>query len=170
MAARQSLWTPPKEAEPGLWNPGAPKLWSPRERSQSTSTVSSVFSASNADGRIRYPGRRFAQIVKLKPEYIGKYKESHAAVWPEVAKQIKECNIQDYSIFHDPGTGILFASFKYVGYDYEGDMEKMRENPKVREWWKMTDGFQESMVPGAKNSESGEPSWWKPVEEVFYQA
>lgn len=47
------------------------------------------------------------------------------------------------SIFHDPGTGILFASFKYVGFDYAGDMERMRENPKVREWWAMTDGFQE---------------------------
>lgn len=98
MAARQ-LWTPPKEAEAGLWNPGAPRLWSPRERSQSTSTVSSVFSASNADGRIRYSGRRFAQIIKLKAEYVDKYREVHAAVWPEVAKQIKECNIQDCTPF-----------------------------------------------------------------------
>ena len=72
------------------------------------------------------------------------------------------------SIFHDPGTGILFASFKYVGYDYAGDMERMKENPKVREWWKMTDGMQETLVPGAKDSESGEPSWWRSVEEVFY--
>lgn len=110
MAARQSLWTPPKEAEPGLWNPGAPKLWSPRERSQSTSTVSSVFSASNADGRIRYPGRRFAQIVKLKPECIAKYKECHAAVWPEVAKQIKECNIQDCMSSH-PSVNQLFSCY-----------------------------------------------------------
>ncbi|KAJ2973896.1 hypothetical protein NUW58_g8826 [Xylaria curta] len=73
-----------------------------------------------------------------------------------------------HSIFHDPGTGILFASFKYVGFDYAGDMERMRENPKVREWWAMTDGFQESLVPGAKNSESGDPAWWREVEEVFY--
>lgn len=49
-------------------------------------------------------------------------------------------------------------------------MERMSENPKVREWWKMTDGFQESMVPGATSSEAGEPAWWKPLEEVFYQA
>ncbi|KAK3695521.1 rhamnose mutarotase [Podospora appendiculata] len=118
----------------------------------------------------KYPGRRYAQIVKLKPEYVEKYKEVHAAVWPEVLKQIQDCNIQDYSIFHDPGTGILFANFKYTGSDFDGDMEKMRENPKVREWWKMTDGFQESMVPGAKDSESGTPAWWKPVEEVFYAA
>ncbi|OLN86146.1 L-rhamnose mutarotase [Colletotrichum chlorophyti] len=118
--------------------------------------------------RQRNPGRRFAQIVKLKPEFLDKYKEVHANVWPEVLKQIKECNIVDYSIFHDPESRILFASFKYVGYDYAGDMEKMKENPKVREWWAMTDGWQESLVPGAVSSEAGEPSWWKPVEEVFY--
>jgi L-rhamnose mutarotase len=74
------------------------------------------------------------------------------------------------SIFHDPETGILFANFKYVGNDYEGDMERMRQNPKVQEWWRMTDGMQESLVLGAKDSESGEPSWWKPIEEVFYNA
>lgn len=72
------------------------------------------------------------------------------------------------SIFHDEATGILFTSFKYVGYNWEGDMEKMRENPKVREWWRMTDGYQESMVPGAVSSEAVEPSWWKGLEEVFY--
>ncbi|KAI1276309.1 DUF718-domain-containing protein [Xylaria sp. FL0933] len=113
-------------------------------------------------------GKRIAQIVKLKPEFVDKYKEVHAAVWPEVLRQIKVCNIRDYSIFHDPGTGILFASFKYVGFDYAGDMERMRENPKVREWWAMTDGFQESLIPGAKNSESGDPAWWRELEEVFY--
>jgi L-rhamnose mutarotase len=47
-------------------------------------------------------------------------------------------------------------------------MERMRESPKLREWWAMTDGWQESMVPGAKSTESGDPSWWKPVEEVFH--
>lgn len=49
-------------------------------------------------------------------------------------------------------------------------VEKMRENPKVQEWWKMTDSFQESFVPGAKSSYGGEgePSWWKGIEEVFY--
>lgn len=118
----------------------------------------------------RNPGRRFAQIVKLKPEYIDKYKECHAAVWPEVLKQIKECNITNYSIFHDPGTNILFAYFTYVGYDWAGDQDRMRENPKVREWWAMTDGYQDSLVEGATKSEAEPPApgWWKPVEEVFY--
>lgn len=38
---------------------------------------------------------RRRQIVKLKPEYYDKYKEVHAAVWPEVLRQIKACNIVD---------------------------------------------------------------------------
>ncbi|KAK4096572.1 DUF718-domain-containing protein [Parathielavia hyrcaniae] len=121
-----------------------------------------------AEPKAQYPGRRFAQIVKLKPDSVDEYKKVHAAVWPEVLKQVRDCNIVDYSIFHDPETCILFASFKYIGDDYAKDMECMRENPKVREWWRMTDGMQESMVLGAKNSESAEPGWWRPVEEVFY--
>ena len=49
-------------------------------------------------------------------------------------------------------------------------MERMRENPKVREWWAMTDGWQESLVPGATKSEAEPPApgWWKPIEEVVY--
>jgi L-rhamnose mutarotase len=42
-----------------------------------------------------YPGRRFAQIIKLRPECVAEYKKVHAAVWPEVLKQIKDCNIVD---------------------------------------------------------------------------
>lgn len=72
------------------------------------------------------------------------------------------------SIFYDDKSHVLFASFKYVGSDYKADMARMAENPRVREWWRMTDAWQESLVPGAVSSEAGEPSWWKPVEEVFY--
>ncbi|KAI6716676.1 hypothetical protein PZA11_006920 [Diplocarpon coronariae] len=118
--------------------------------------------------RLKNQGKRVAQIVKLKKEYVEEYRECHAKVWPEVLKQIKDSNIEDYSIFHDPDTGILFASFKYIGYNWAGDMERMKDNPKVQEWWRMTDSFQESFVPGAKNSYDGEPPWWKGVEEVFY--
>jgi hypothetical protein len=45
--------------------------------------------------KLKHQGRRVAQIVKLKPECVEKYKECHAKVWPEVLKQIKECNIED---------------------------------------------------------------------------
>ncbi|KAJ4417600.1 hypothetical protein N0V82_006073 [Gnomoniopsis sp. IMI 355080] len=145
-------------------------LWQKPPVSPVSAHIPNASPLSPAEARVKNPGKRYAQIVKLKPEHYDEYKKVHAAVWPEVAKQIKNCNIIDYSIFYDDQSNVLFATFKYVGYDYEGDMERMRDNPKVREWWKMTDEFQESLVAGAQSSESGEPSWWKPLEEVFYQA
>ena len=48
-------------------------------------------------------------------------------------------------------------------------MELMRSNEKVREWWAMTDGMQESFVSGALGSAEG-PGWWVGCEEVFYEA
>lgn len=133
-----------------------------------TAGYGAPYSSARDSHRRKNPGRRFGQIIKLKPECVKQYKEVHAAVWPEVLKQIKASNIEDYSIYHDPELGILFATFKYIGYDFAGDMERMRDNPRVREWWAMTDSFQESMVPGATSSESGDPTWWKNVEEVFH--
>lgn len=63
-------------------------------------------------------------------------------------------------------------------------MKRMSENPKVREWWAMTDGMQvcifrlcfgcldadsaqESPISGALSSAEG-PGWWKVLEEVFH--
>ncbi|KAL7275381.1 hypothetical protein RUND412_001659 [Rhizina undulata] len=110
--------------------------------------------------------RRIAQIVYLRPEKVAAYKECHAKVWPEVLAQIRDCGIRDYSIFYD-NDRTLFATFKYIGDDYEKDMEKMRENKKVQEWWEMTDGMQESPIEGAVGSKDG-PGWWKVLDEVFY--
>lgn len=45
------------------------------------------------------------------------------------------------SIFFD-NDRTIFATFKYVGDDFDGDMAKMKANPKVSEWWAMTDGMQ----------------------------
>jgi len=144
-------------------------MWAGTSSSNPASpTAAQSPSTSTPNYRLKSQGKRVAQIVKLKPERVEEYKKCHAKVWPEVLKQIKDCNIEDYSIYHDPDTSILFASFKYVGYNYAGDMERMRDNPKVQEWWRMTDSMQESFVPGAKSSYHGEPAWWKGVEEVFY--
>ncbi|KAH7058622.1 rhamnose mutarotase [Macrophomina phaseolina] len=111
--------------------------------------------------------RRIGQFVYLKPECLEEYKKCHAAVWPEVLEQIKDSNIVDYSIFFtDEPRPMLFASFKWVGEDWDADMARMSANKKVQEWWAMTDGMQESPLPGAKGSAAG--PWWKAAEEVFY--
>ncbi|OAR04797.1 hypothetical protein LLEC1_03249, partial [Akanthomyces lecanii] len=93
--------------------------------------------------------RRFGQVIRLKPDCVGQYKACHAKAWPEVLKQIKDSNIEDYSIWYDEKNGLLFASMKYVGSDFEADMRRMAENPNVREWWKLTDSYQESLVDDA---------------------
>ena len=56
-----------------------------------------------------------AQIVKLKPEFVEKYKECHAKVWPEVLKQIKDCNIEDCE--SDPFIGPCNAAILYCVED-----------------------------------------------------
>lgn len=66
--------------------------------------------------------KRVAQVIRVKEEYLEKYKELHANPWPEVNEMIKKCNIQNYSIYYRDG--YLFSYFEYVGDDYEEDMKK----------------------------------------------
>jgi len=104
--------------------------------------------------------KRFAQLIKVKPEKLDYYKELHANPWPCVLENIHECNIRNYSIFITPDL-YLFAYFEYVGNSFEEDMKKMAEDECTQKWWKETDPCQESL-----SNESGE--WWLNLEEVFH--
>ena len=71
-------------------------MWAGTSSSNPTSPTSPTTpAASKPTYRLKNQGRRVAQIVKLKPEFVEKYKECHAKVWPEVLKQIKDSNIED---------------------------------------------------------------------------
>lgn len=131
--------------------------------------------------------RRVGQWLYLRPECIDEYKKCHAAVWPAVLEQIRDSNIKDCIIplaLNCDGGALsdlqpdsiylsltprptLFSSFKYVGNNFNEDMKRMAANPKVQEWWQMTDRMQESPVEGAVGSAKG-PGWWGKTEEVFY--
>jgi len=112
------------------------------------------------------PVLRIGQSIRLKPEYAEEYIKIHADVWPPVLKRISDSHIHDYSIFYDRESGILFATFKYTGDDFEGDMKKSADDPDTQRWWKVTDAMQESLNPGAKSSFDG--GWWRVLEEVFH--
>lgn len=43
--------------------------------------------------------QRYGQIIKIKKEKIQKYKNLHAKPYERVCEMIKECNIQNYSIY-----------------------------------------------------------------------
>ena len=104
--------------------------------------------------------KRFGQRIGVDPQMLDKYKEYHAAVWPEVLEMIKKCNISNYSIYHKDG--MLFAYFEYTGNDFDADMAKMAADPKTNEWWDVMNPMQKPLA----TRKEGE--WWANMEEVFH--
>lgn len=104
--------------------------------------------------------RRFGMVIKLRPEKVEEYKRLHQSVWPEVLKTIKDCHIQNYTIFYKDG--YLFSYYEYTGTDYEGDMRKMAEDSVTQKWWTLCKPCQEPL----ETRREGE--WWAEMEEVFH--
>ena len=104
--------------------------------------------------------KRLGQVIKVRPEKLEEYKRLHAAVWPDILKLIRECNIQNYSIFYKDG--LLFAYFEYVGDDFDADMARMAADPTTQEWWDIMMPMQEPVATRA------EGEWWANMEEVFH--
>ena len=73
---------------------------------------------------------------------------------------IKECNIQNFSIFYRDE--YLFSYFEYTGDDFEADMDKMYCDPETQRWLKETDPCQQPV----KTADQGE--WWAAMEEIFH--
>lgn len=104
--------------------------------------------------------RRFAAVVRLRPEHEAAYRRLHAQVWPEVLAQIRRSNIRNYSIFLRDG--LLFSYYEYVGADHAADLAAMAADPHTQRWWRLTDPCQQpvdSAAPGER---------WAPMTEVFH--
>ncbi len=99
-------------------------------------------------------------VLRVKPEATERYKQYHAAVWPEVLAKIADCGIRNYSIYFKDG--FLFSYFEYVGGDFATDMAKMAADPKTQEWWAIMEPMQDPL-PTRKPGE-----WWADMEEVFH--
>jgi L-rhamnose mutarotase len=109
--------------------------------------------------------KRYASITGLKPDSIKAYKDLHAHAWPAVLKKIKECNIQNYSIYikQIDGKPYLFSYFEYVGDDFNTDMQKMAADTTTQRWWKRTDPTQLPLPDAAAKGKI-----WSDMEEVFH--
>ncbi|MBV8551645.1 MAG: L-rhamnose mutarotase [Acidobacteriaceae bacterium] len=99
-------------------------------------------------------------VLRIRPEYIDEYKKYHAAVWPDILRTIRECNIRNYSIFLKDD--LLFAYMEYHGTDRKADWAKMAADPKTQEWWAIMEPMQ---APLATRKEG---EWWAEMEEVFH--
>jgi len=110
--------------------------------------------------------KRICQVIKLKPEFKEEYIDIHSKVWPSVLSALERHHVYDYSIHYLEPMGLLIATFKYNGSNFEEDMKFIGEDQETQRWWRLTDRMQESLVLGAKGSGQVIP-WWIAAEEVF---
>ncbi|MFC8235685.1 L-rhamnose mutarotase [Streptomyces sp. NPDC057284] len=104
--------------------------------------------------------KRFAAVIRLRPEKESAYRELHAAAWPGVLAALKRANIGNYSIFLRDG--LLFSYLEYTGTDYAADTAAIAADPVSRDWWAVTDPCQQPLGSVA------EGQWWAPAEEIFH--
>ncbi len=106
--------------------------------------------------------QRMGMVIKLKADRVAEYKRLHAAVWPEILAKISECNITNYSIYLKEPENLLFGYWEYLGSDFEADAQRMADDPRTQEWWKVCMPCQEPLA----TRKEGE--WWAMMEEVFH--
>ena len=109
--------------------------------------------------------KRYGSMIGLRPDKIEEYRRLHAAVWPEILSNIKECHMSSYSIvLHQlpEGNHYLFSYLEYTGVDIKADSARMAANPKVQDWWALCKPCQEPL------SNRAEGDWRSNLEEVFH--
>jgi L-rhamnose mutarotase len=109
--------------------------------------------------------KRYGMVIGLQPDKVEEYKRLHAAVWPDVLKQIAQCHIQNYSIYLrtlGDGRPYLFSYFEYAGDDFTADMARMAADPTTKRWWACCKPCQQPL------SDRAPDEWWSGMEEVFH--
>src|ERR1043165_10207031 len=73
---------------------------------------------------------RMAFRLRLKPDAIDEYEQSHRQVWPELLAKIKEVGISDYSIFRREQDLVLCLSVD----DFDKAWDELDRDPVNRRW------------------------------------
>ena len=76
---------------------------------------------------------RFAFKMILKAGFENEYEKRHAALWPELQRQITASGIRNYSIFWDRDTNILFGYQEVQGE--HNSQEADVADDITRRWW-----------------------------------
>jgi len=76
--------------------------------------------------------QRTAFKMKLKPGFATEYQKRHNEIWPELVRLLKDVGINDYSIFLDEETDLLFAVQKQ-GSDVSS--QALGDSAIVKRWW-----------------------------------
>jgi L-rhamnose mutarotase len=95
--------------------------------------------------------------MKLHKGFEAEYKRRHDALWPELAALLKETGVEEYSIFLDEETNVLFGCLR-IGD--AGRLDALPAHPVMQKWW---DHMKDIMDTHADHSPVS-----KPLLEVFY--
>ena len=101
--------------------------------------------------------KRVAFKMKLFKGCEEDYKRRHDAIWPELRTLLKETGVEDYSIFLDEETNILFGVLKIKN---ALKLDELPKHPVMKKWWAYMKDIMES------NPDSSPVSI--PLKEVFY--
>jgi L-rhamnose mutarotase len=108
---------------------------------------------------------RYVWVTGLKPDKAEHYEYLHSHPRPAVNQMIKDCHIQNYSIYEREigGKIYLFSYLEYTGTNFDADMKLMAADPATREWWKATDPCQQPLPDAAAKGKI-----WSDAKEVFH--
>ena len=106
--------------------------------------------------------KRMGHIIHLNPESKEEYLRLHRETWPEILSIIARAGIRNYSIFLREPEGLLFAYWEYHGSDYKADMARLAAEPRMADWWEITDPMQ-TRLDSANDGEH-----WAPMSQVFF--
>lgn len=95
--------------------------------------------------------------MKLFDGQVEEYKKRHDEIWPELVGLLKSNEIEDYSIFLDEETNILFGVLKISTLD---NLNKLPQFEIMQKWWAYMKDIMESNEDNSPIS--------IPLKEVFY--
>lgn len=110
---------------------------------------------------------RHASVIAIEKNDIPEYKKLHADVQPAVLKDIRQSNIENYSIYigqTETDKSYLFSYYEYTGSNYKKDIAKMERSNQIKKWQDIT---QPMLKPLEVHQQGQCGAEWQ---EVFYHA
>jgi len=95
--------------------------------------------------------------MKLFKGKEDEYKKRHDEIWPELKSLLKATGIEDYSIFLDEETNVLFGVLKI---EDPMKFDELPHHPVMKKWW----SYMKDMM---ETNEDGSPVSVR-MNEVFY--
>ena len=103
------------------------------------------------------PMKRHAFVMSVLPGQSAEYHRRHNPIWAGLADVLRAHGVHNYSIFHDPTTGQLFAT---VEIEDEARWQAIAQTDVCRRWWRHMSEIMPANPDGSPVS--------RPLTEVFH--